>query len=478
MTRIRRSPVAMARTRALRRRRSTPADDLGRVVATTSQPGTQGPTALSDAEPYDALVLGAGVSGLTTAAVLADRGLKVCVVDEYPEPGGNHLSWNVGPYTFDIGAIFFWHDNPMFQIFPQMMELCVPARYTTEKIVPSGRVVTYPFDFKRELYDRPVSYRLSVFTQIMRRKLHAPKLAGSARDFIAYYIGDTLLHDTGLNTYFRRFYGLPPEAVSGEFAHMRMRWIADNAGLRAQFMRLARRRRDPPGSDPALALARPRDGFATLYRAATAQLGARGVRFLLGAPLARADITGHRFELSAGGSIVSGARLVSTIPLARTLSLFGLDETGAPPSIGMITLFCAFRGNRNFDSLILYNFQHDGTWKRLTMHSDYYGRYEDWQYFSVEITQGLTGTATEPLFEDVRANVRRAGLFEGDFRLVGSARTEFAYPVYDRTAAAKRDESIRKLSDLGVELLGRQGSFEYIASSKTGIEDVFRKLRP
>ena len=38
---------------------------------------------------YDVTVIGAGISGLTTAALLAKRSLKVCVIDAQYKPGGS-----------------------------------------------------------------------------------------------------------------------------------------------------------------------------------------------------------------------------------------------------------------------------------------------------------------------------------------------------------------------------------------------------
>ena len=37
---------------------------------------------------YDAIIIGAGISGLTCASLLAKRNLKVCVVDAQYKPGG------------------------------------------------------------------------------------------------------------------------------------------------------------------------------------------------------------------------------------------------------------------------------------------------------------------------------------------------------------------------------------------------------
>ena len=65
-------------------------------------------------ERCDAVVLGAGISGLVSASVLLEQGCeRVIIVDEYPHIGGNHIDWSSDGYTFDIGSIIFQDDSPL-----------------------------------------------------------------------------------------------------------------------------------------------------------------------------------------------------------------------------------------------------------------------------------------------------------------------------------------------------------------------------
>ena len=57
---------------------------------------------------YDVLVVGAGIGGLTSAALLAKRGLKVLVVEQHYIPGGCASIFRRKGFTFDVGASLFF----------------------------------------------------------------------------------------------------------------------------------------------------------------------------------------------------------------------------------------------------------------------------------------------------------------------------------------------------------------------------------
>ena len=52
-------------------------------------------------DAYDVIVIGSGVGGLSTAALLARHGRRVLVVERHSEPGGYAHSFRRGGYTFD-----------------------------------------------------------------------------------------------------------------------------------------------------------------------------------------------------------------------------------------------------------------------------------------------------------------------------------------------------------------------------------------
>ena len=53
---------------------------------------------------YDALVIGSGMGGLTTAALLSDLGQRVCVVEQHYTAGGYTHSYERKGYEWDVGV--------------------------------------------------------------------------------------------------------------------------------------------------------------------------------------------------------------------------------------------------------------------------------------------------------------------------------------------------------------------------------------
>jgi all-trans-retinol 13,14-reductase len=56
------------------------------------------------ADSYDAIVIGSGMGGLTTAAMLSDLGWKVCVLEQHYTAGGYTHSYERNGYEWDVGV--------------------------------------------------------------------------------------------------------------------------------------------------------------------------------------------------------------------------------------------------------------------------------------------------------------------------------------------------------------------------------------
>jgi hypothetical protein len=253
-----------------------------------------------------------------------------------------------------------------------------------------------------------------------------------------------------------------------------MQWISEHASLRTVLGRL---RRTKPAAPTNRQLARPREGFATLYAAAAASLSARAASFLLGAKIDRIEKLGNRFVLFREGRAIVADRIVSTIPIPRLQALCNLPVSQELETITLLALYFSFDGKRGFDEEIIYNFSYDGAWKRLTMYSDFYGRAQGREYFGVEVIANHVDKSIARGEADFRAHVAANGLFRGDLRLEGSQFLDNAYPIYRNGAEESAAEAVKALKAFGIESFGRQGGFNYQPTARVSTIEAEAALR-
>lgn len=410
------------------------------------------------AERCDAIVLGAGVSGLVSASVLAQQGCKrIVVVDEYDHIGGNHIDWSSGGYTFDIGSLIFQDDSPLLKHFPELLAYYVPIQPRWARLTPQRLITSYPISVKDDILRAgPVE-----IARILASAIHArifQRRMRNAREFARHWIGSYLLRRSGLDAYMTRFYGISSDKIGIELARKRMQWISEHGSLRAMLGRL---RRQKPPAPTNRQLARPREGFAHLYAAAAKALSKRGAEIVTGAKLDRIEKLGNRFALFADGGVIVADRIVSTIPIRRLQALCSLPVSQELETITLLALYFSFDGARGFDEEIIYNFSYNGAWKRLTMYSDFYGRAHGREYFAVEVIANHIDGSVARAEADFRSHVAANGLFRGDLKLEGSQFLENAYPIYRNGADDSAAEAIAALKAFGIESFGRQGGFNY-----------------
>jgi protoporphyrinogen oxidase len=425
-------------------------------------------------DEFDVIVLGAGISGLTSTSILLREGCRsILVVDEYPVPGGNHIDCEIGDYTFDIGSYVFQDDSPLLDHFPDLLPLYIPITPTWGRLTPGGVVTRYPISIKDDiLLSGPIEWMRILWSVVIGRIFF--RSIKNAKDFATFWIGARLLRRTGLEYFLDRFYGVPAEEVDAVFAEKRMLWIKEHATLRNLIHRLVVSPAKPPVNRQ---LARPKQGFAFLYRNATARLEQQGAMFAFGAKIRRVECLFGKFVVEFDDRRVTGKRLVSTIPIDRIQHLCGLSNEAQLRTVTLITLFYSFSGERGFSDSILYNFSKSGLWKRLTVHSDFYGRSNGREYFSVEINSGPVNDDVDAADRDFRKHVGENRLFSGELRLEGSHTLANAYPVYTADADLRAKGAIAALRKLGVESLGRQGAFDYQPTARDSTLKAEMSLR-
>lgn len=438
-------------------------------------------------ENWDTIVLGAGVSGLVAASVLSERlsgnapaAPSILMLDDYPELGGNHTSVDIGPYSFDIGSFIFSDASRFLAHFPRMIPLLANQErgtFSSARITPALRLARYPFDIEEDFLRSGPLASVRTLASVLHGRLFRDQ-DRNAEDFCRYWVGDRFYRQSGLRDYMERLYGEDPARIESAFAHKRLGWVKRNARVKTIIRPLASRVRPRAKAGTERLLVRPQDGFQAMYRVAEEDLKARGVDFRLGAGLARIEGAADRgFVIQlADGTRLGSRQLISTIPLTHSLPLFGLDAPRGLRTANLLSLFVSFAGKRGFDANALYNFSREGRWKRLTMHSDFYGPRNGREYFSVEITQRWAEAEPAAALAEFRSLTERTGIFEGDLQLEGFRLTQHAYPVYLQGATAAAEAATGQLRDIGVLSFGRQGGFDYQPTAAVSADVAMRQL--
>ncbi|NQT48139.1 MAG: NAD(P)/FAD-dependent oxidoreductase [Chloroflexi bacterium] len=99
-------------------------------------------------DSYDAVVIGAGMAGLTCGALLAKRGQSVLVVERNARPGGYCSAFEHRGYTFDRGLRFLSGCELGGDIYRALEELGLRDHIDFVKMSPLIRVTGANYDFR------------------------------------------------------------------------------------------------------------------------------------------------------------------------------------------------------------------------------------------------------------------------------------------------------------------------------------------
>ncbi len=106
-----------------------------------------------DKEIYDAVIIGAGVSGLVCGCYLAKAGMKVLIAEQHYKPGGYCTSFKRKGFTFDAAAHSFGSYREGGKMNRVFKELDLDKRLKIKRYDPSDIIITpdYNISFWNDL---------------------------------------------------------------------------------------------------------------------------------------------------------------------------------------------------------------------------------------------------------------------------------------------------------------------------------------
>ena len=370
--------------------------------------------------------------------------------------------------AYDIGAFIFTRDHELFRAFPELIDQFERVRPIHRSITPGGRLDHYPATLSGFVRDNGVLRTLGALGSLLAGKVRYAR-RDSLPSLVRYYLGNVIYERSGFRTYLERLYGLPAHEIDLEFAATRLFFLADVCSLRRRGARAITGlwRRRPDSFDEPSVLVRPRDGFESIYALIGERLRERGVTVRTSALLERVerDKTGAFVVRTASGT-EHFDRVISTLPVPITAQLIGERPPDGLEYMKLISLFYRFRGTRGHEGAVLCNLTRQGRWKRAIAFSELYGPLDGDEYLTVEVTsRGASAAEVGEADADFRRHVGSLGFYIGTLTLEGTHVTEHAYPVYRVREVEMLRDTRRRLEEWGIDLLGRQGRFDYATSS-------------
>lgn len=422
----------------------------------------------TDEEKQPLIVLGGGIAGLTAADRLARPGQRVVVLEGSDHLGGAHRSVEIGPFTFDVGSIFYEDNSRIFDLADELREMCPQVFRKQRRIAPDGTLLHYPIE-PRDLLLWPKPRVAGALAAMMVARA-TKRRDGTLEGACLARLGAPFFEHTGLRNYTIRFNGMDPDQIDEEFYDHRMAFIhrsTDTASMVRSAWRALRRKSFRRGPRKPLRI-RPRGGYSVMFDMVRRSLEARGVTFVLNTPVERIVNTDSGFVVTAGGRTFEGCAVIGALPL-DILHRATFGESSNLESLDLQTLFVSADCLSEQTGNVLFNFHPDGKWKRATIYSRLYPEQSGLRpHFSVERTVfPADNVDPEETFADLKSHVERLGIASG-LRLEGSTVVPNAYPLYRPGHSGDASTILDRITANGVIAIGRQARFEYLPTA-TGV---------
>jgi len=415
-------------------------------------------------------ILGGGLTGLTLARLLHERGEDVAVLEAAPEYGGLCRSIRMNGFTFDNGGshIIFSQDAEVLAFMRRMIAGNEQRNHRNTKIFYKGSFVKYPFE--NGLADLPPDDRFFCINEFVKAQIAFE--TGSAphptnfREWIYYTFGKGIA-ECYMVPYNEKIWKYPADRMSTH-------WVEG---------RIPR----PPVEDVIKsAIGIPTEGYT--HQAVFSYPLDGGIEALIHAIAApvqdriRAGFTvrsvrrdGTKVRISDGSSDVIADRCISTIPIQHLLPC--LDQVPqvvqqACDSLVYNSLVCVAFGVAGKVPDFSWLYVPDpkiGHTNRISFPSTYspHTAPEGSGSILAEITHRpgdeVSFMRDEEIVREVTGTIEAMGIASRD-RIICTKvlRQPFAYVVYDLAY----EENIRIVKDYctsaGIPLVGRFSQFEYL----------------
>jgi len=415
-------------------------------------------------------ILGGGLSGLSLARLLHERGDEVVVLEAEEQYGGLCRSLTENGFTFDIGGshIIFSRDKEVLSFMRRMIEGNEQQNNRNTKIFYKGRYVKYPFE--NGLFDLPAEDRFFCISEFVKNLIAVEKgevpTPENFHEWICYTFGKGIA-ECYMVPYNEKIWKYPTEQMS-------LHWVDG---------RIPR----PPVDDVIkAAVGIPTEGYT--HQAVFSYPLDGGIEALVRAiakpvePFIRTNFritdvrkSGSRWQIGNGAETIEADRIISTIPVQHLLAaLPGVPQEvkAACDALTYNSLVCVNIGVKGSVPDYSWLYIPDpalGKTNRISFPSQYSRHVAPQGHSAIlaEITHqpgdAVAHMSDAELVREVTGTLAAMGLAAPkNITYTSVVRQPYAYVVYD----IRYQENIAKVreycSAAGIPLVGRFSQFEYL----------------
>ncbi|HUR34365.1 MAG TPA: NAD(P)/FAD-dependent oxidoreductase [Vicinamibacterales bacterium] len=430
---------------------------------------------------HSTAVIGAGPAGLTTAYVLAKRGVPVTVVESDAIVGGISRTVEHEGYRVDIGGHRFYTKSPAVEaLWNELLPDDFLQRERFSRIYYGRQFYTYPLKPFEALWRLGATEATACVLSYLASQISPIATPRTFEDWVSNRFGRRLF-EIFFQTYTEKVWGMPCSQISSDWAAQRIGSLSLGSALWHVLPLVDRF--GPRAKTLTQTFRYPRRGPGQLWEACAAQVERHGGHLQMQSRVDRCEWRGGEWLVGFNRSDgtrgeVRASNLVSSAPITHLVQMLGssLSERSREAADGLkyrdfLTVCLMFDRPMAFRDQWIYvhdpgvhvgRVQNFGAWSPEMLPSAT-TTCLGLEYFCHE-GDGLWTMSDDALIAMGEKELRRIGLWPGVAATTGCVlRQPKAYPVYDATYAARvatiREEIDERFPTL--HLVGRNGMHKY-----------------